>query len=161
MRSAIAFQLTLYVTNMTNRTMKLPEATDLGVLLERIGHVPKLREHHVWEATRCLGIHDLPKRFTVLIEADAMLDAAMLMVALSQPRRVVTGLRYTREHWRCDVQATALPSRRRPRSFTAEHADAAAATLSALISSHLKFHQKSGHETVFRSGKDWRLHHET
>ena len=110
--------------------MEILETADLTSLLERIEQAPALREHHVWEAARCLSV-DLrdprssssARRFAELIAAGAMLDAVMLLMAISGPRRFVAEHEKRRRalvlhHSTCRRSR----SKRRSATFRAEHA---------------------------------------
>ena len=96
--------------------MEILDAADLASLLERIAQAPALREHHVWEAARCLSIEvrdrragSSTRRFAELTAADAMLDAVMMLTAMSKPRRFVTSIRNVEGRWLCTVQVAPTP----------------------------------------------------
>ena len=67
-----------------------------------------------------------------------MLDAALLLVALSNPKRSVACIRKVGGKWICVVQVASAGTPARIRKFKAEHIDLAAAVLTALLSSHLE-----------------------
>ena len=125
--------------------MEILDATDLASLLERIAQAPALREHHVWEAARCLAIEvrdrragSSTRRFAELTAADAMLDAVMVLTTMSQPRRFVTSIRNIEGRWLCTVQVAPIPKQKAIRTFRAEHADLPAAILMPFLLSFLK-----------------------
>ncbi|MET2829454.1 hypothetical protein [Mesorhizobium shangrilense] len=120
--------------------MDNPNAPDLALLLDRVKHVGKLLEHQLWQAALDLSLDKSSRpgrRFAGLVEAGAMLDATLLLVMLSEPRRSVTDIRKAGDTWACSIQVTGACPPARARKFKAEHADLPAAVLAALLSSHL------------------------
>ncbi|WP_244571315.1 hypothetical protein [Mesorhizobium carmichaelinearum] len=112
-----------------------PNSADLAGLLDRLPHVGRLLEHQLWEAARALSLDRLSRqgrRFAGLMEAGAMLDAVLLLVALSKPERSVSAISRAGERWFCSIQTTGAGAAK------ADHIDLAAALLSALLSSHLE-----------------------
>jgi hypothetical protein len=133
--------------------METPDKTDLANLAERIAHARILRDHHLWEAVRCLSIDirrsDRPARqMAELVAAGAMLDAAMLLVCLPESRRSVATIRNVEGRWSCTVQAPAAPKRKSGKTFTAEHCDLPAAILAAFITSHLQSRRGSARKAA-------------
>jgi hypothetical protein len=128
--------------------------TDLTSLLERIAQALVLREHHVWEAARCLSI-DLrdrrasssTRRFDELIAAGAMLDAVMMLTAMLEPQRFVTSIRNVEGRWLCTVRVEPVPTQKAVGTFRAEHADLPAAILTSFLLSFLKSRRGSGRGT--------------
>lgn len=123
-------------------TPDLPNAPDLAVLLDRVTHVGRLLEHQLWEAALDLSLDKSSRRgrrFAGLVEAGAMLDATLLLVALSKPERSVTCIRKADEKWICIVQVIPTGTPAKVRKFKAEHMDLSAAVLAALLTSHLEW----------------------
>jgi len=117
--------------------MEILEA-DLASLLERIEQTPVLREHHVWEAARCLSIdvrdrRSSTRRFAELIAAGAVLDAVMALIAVTEPQRVVSGIRNVEGRWLCTLQVAPTRTQRAVRTYRAEHQDLPAALLMSLL----------------------------
>ncbi|CCV16190.1 hypothetical protein MESS4_830410 [Mesorhizobium sp. STM 4661] len=118
--------------------METPHLADLSSLLERLTHTRKLLDHQLWEAARSLSIdRSSPegRRFACLVDAGATLDAAMLLVAVSN--RSVASLGNTGGHWTCTLQPTAPLAGAATKRFRMEHADLSAAVLASLIASLL------------------------
>ena len=120
--------------------MDNPNADDLALLLDRVKHVGKLLEHQLWQAALDLSLDKASRpgrRFAGLVEAGAFIDASLLLVMLSEPRRSVTDIRKAGDAWICTIQDTGAGPPARARKFKAQHADLPAAVLAALLSSHL------------------------
>jgi hypothetical protein len=116
-------------------------APDLTGLFDRIKHAGRLLEHQLWEAALGLSLDKSSRqgrRFAGLIEAGAMLDAATLLVARSEPERSVACIRKVDENWICIIHLTPAGTPAKVRKFKAEHLDLPAAVLSALLASHLE-----------------------
>ena len=125
--------------------MEILEA-DLAILVERIGQTPVLREHHVWEAARCLSIdlrdrRSSTRRFAELIAAGALLDAVMLLIALTEPQRLVSGIRNVDGRWLCTLQVAPMPTQRPVSASRAAHQDLPAALLTSLLLSFRQDHR--------------------
>ncbi len=119
----------------------LPNALDLPVLLDRVTHVSKLVEHLLWQAALDLALDKSSRpgrRFAALVEAGAMLDATLLLVMQSEPKRSVTDIRRAGNAWVCSVQIAGAGTLAKARKFKAKHVDLPAAVLAALLSSHLE-----------------------
>lgn len=118
--------------------METSHLADLSSLLERLTHARRLLDHQLWEAARSLSIDKSSpegRRFACLVDADATLDAAMLLVAVSS--RSVVSLGNTGGHWTCTVQPTTPLAGAATKRFRMEHADLPAAVLASLIASLL------------------------
>jgi hypothetical protein len=75
--------------------MDNPNTNDLAGLLDRLPHVGRLLEHQLWEAARALSLDRSSRqgrRFAGLVEAGAILDAVLLLVAFSKPERAVSSI---------------------------------------------------------------------
>lgn len=115
-------------------------APDLAILDGRIAQARILREHHVWEAAKALTL-DQPKpgtepasqRFAALMEADALVDAVLLMVELAKPRRSIGSISHGGKCWACTLRCERDGA---DHSFEAKHADLAAALLGSLLRSY-------------------------
>lgn len=97
--------------------MDNPNAPDLALLLDRVKHVGKLLEHQLWQAALDLSLDKSSRpgrRFAGLVEAGAMLDATLLLVMLSEPRRSVTDIRKAGDAWACSIQVTGQARRPGP-----------------------------------------------
>ena len=84
-----------------------PDSTDLAGLLDRLPHVGRLLEHQLWEASRALSLDRScrqGRRFAGLMEAGAMIDAVLLLVAVSKPERSVSAISKIDERWFCAIQ---------------------------------------------------------
>ena len=99
--------------------MNLLSENELAALAERIANTRVLREHHVWEAVRCLSIDvrdhrsDGPWQFVELMEADALLDAVVHRTTLSEQKCSVTSIGNAGERWIAPSSAC-RPSAGRP-----------------------------------------------
>ena len=119
--------------------METSHPTDLSSLLDRLTHARRLLEHQLWEAACSLAMDRSSatgRRFAGLVEAGAMLDATLLLVAMSSPGRFVSNVTNTGTGWICTVRPTA-PLAGAVKRFSTEHADLPAAVLTSLISSLL------------------------
>ncbi|PWK72589.1 hypothetical protein [Aminobacter sp. AP02] len=116
---------------------------NIPALAERVADIRILREHHVWAAADILGLDELDDRsrrkFRTLMEADALVDAVLLLAANAEPPRSIETIRNHAGRWVCSTRH-AFPGG--SRSSTAEHADLAAAVLAALL---VSFQQPSAH----------------
>ena len=114
--------------------MDTPDAADLSSLLGRLEHTRRLLEHQLWQAALSLSLDRAStagRRFASLVEAGAMLDATLLLVALSGC--TVSNLVKTGEGWSCTIRSTAHAA---TKNVTSSHADLPAAVLASLISSY-------------------------
>ncbi len=109
---------------------------DPAVFAGRLGAVGMLREHHVWQAVktflpdRC----DIPagsrRRFDRLMDADALVDAVLVLMASAVPPRSVESVTRDAGHWTCIVRVGSAPG---VCVFSASHIDLAAAMFSAFL----------------------------
>jgi hypothetical protein len=113
---------------------------DLDVLSDRILKARILREHHLWDAAKALslcrhgGDRDWSdRRFAALMEADALVDATLLLAAQARPPRSLAGIRPDQTAWVCTMLYECGGG---DRCFEARHADLAAALLGALLQSY-------------------------
>lgn len=109
-------------------------------LADRIAAARILREHHVWAAADSFpAIQDrlspTRQRFRLLMEAGALLDAVTLLARTAKPPRAIESLAQQDGRWQCTMRAGS--TRRR---YKGEHADLAAAVLTALL---MTFPQRS------------------
>jgi len=112
---------------------------NIAALADRVADIRILREHHVWAAADLFGPDGLDDRsrqtrrkFRALMEADALLDAVLLLATNAEPPRSVENISSRAGHWQCCMRhATAGGSH----TCTAEHADLAAAVLASLLAS--------------------------
>ncbi|WP_395450564.1 hypothetical protein ACHMW7_12630 [Aminobacter sp. UC22_36] len=109
---------------------------NIPALADRVADIRILREHHVWAAADIFDFDDLDDRsrrkFRALMEADALLDAVLLLAASAEPPRSVESISNHAGHWQCRMR---YASARCSRSCKSEHADLAAAVLAALLAS--------------------------
>ena len=142
--------------------MYTSDENELGALAERIAHARILREHHVWEAVRGLSIDvrggrcDGPWRFVELMEADAMLDAVMLLTTLPEEGRSIASIRNAGGRWTCTVRCPPGAGRKTAGTARAEHADLAAAILTSFILSHVRPGRGSGRQAPSHRDNNWR-----
>jgi hypothetical protein len=142
--------------------MHTPDKNELDALAERITHARILREHHVWEAVRGLSIDvragrcDGPWRFVELMEADAMLDAVMLLTTLPEEGRSIASIRNAGGRWTCTVRSPPGAGRKTAGMARAEHTDLAAAILTSFILSHARPGRGSGRQISSRRDKNRR-----
>jgi len=116
--------------------MQIPDATELSSLLDRLIHTRRLLEHQLWAAARSLSLDrssTAGRCFAGLVETGAMLDATLLLVAMSG--RAVSSLVSTGSGWSCAIRSSAPAAT--AKNFTSRHADLPAAILASLISSFL------------------------
>ena len=109
---------------------------NIPALADRVADIRILREHHVWAAADIFDLDDLDdgsrRKFRALMEADALLDAVLLLAATAEPPRQVESISNHAGRWACSMlYATTGASR----CCTAKHADLAAAVLAALLAS--------------------------
>lgn len=109
-----------------------PETSN--ALVGRLAEIRVLREHHVWDAAEIVGLdrsgdRSQPRyrKFRVLMEADALVDAVLHLAATAIPPRLLQASAHG-ERWTCSTRV--VSSRR---SHKAEHADLAAAMLASLL----------------------------
>ncbi|GAA2842897.1 hypothetical protein EDC40_102526 [Aminobacter aminovorans] len=113
---------------------------NIAALVDRVADIRILREHHVWAAADLLGLDGLDdersrrtrRKFRELMEADALIDALLLLAASAEPSRSVENISNHAGHWVCSMRYTTAGT---SRSCTAEHADLAAAVLASLLAS--------------------------
>src|SRR5262245_42680212 len=144
--------------------METPDPDDLGILLERLTHARRLLEHQLWAAARSLCIDrssSAGRRFAGLVEADATLDAAMFLVAMSIPGPSVSSVSKIGNRWICTVQPTAVLNGAATKRFSMEHADLPAAVLATLISSLLNADDSPPAKGLFKPAKGDCIHHDT
>jgi hypothetical protein len=117
-----------------------PFQFDLDVLRDRILKARILREHHVWEAAKALSTcrhgperNRSDRRFAALMEADALVDATLLLAAQARPPRSLAGICPDQAAWICTMRCECGGG---ARCFEARHADLAAALLGALLQSY-------------------------
>lgn len=109
---------------------------NIAALADRVADIRILREHHVWAAAELFGFDELDatsrRKFRALMEADALLDAVLLLAASARPSRSVENISNKRGHWVCSMRCGTAGNRR---TATAEHTDLAAAVLASLLAS--------------------------
>jgi hypothetical protein len=113
---------------------------DLDSLSDRILKASILREHHLWDAAKALSLcphggdrDRSDRRFATLMEADALVDATLLLAAQARPPRSLAGVRPDQMAWVCTMRCECGG---RGRCSEARHADLAAALLGALLQSY-------------------------
>lgn len=112
----------------------------LQMFYSRLARLRILREHHLWESVRLLflDLSDAPagarRRLDVLFSSDAMLDAVMLLAALSAPRRYVNRIDSQHRFRSCSIRVQAQAGA----AFRSAHQDLAAAVHGSLILSYLQ-----------------------
>jgi len=113
---------------------------DLDPLIDRILKARILREHHVWEAAKALSPcctgqdrDRTDRRFAALMEADALVDATLLLTAQARPRRSLACICPDQTAWICTMRCEGGGGGQHVR---VRHADLAAALLGALLQSH-------------------------
>lgn len=111
--------------------------SDPARFARRLGAVGVLREHHVWQAVKTFlpdDRSDAPagprRRFARLMEADALVDAVLLLMASVAPSRFVEAVTRDVGLWTCRVRVG--PAAGAP-VFSASHTDLAAAMLAAFL----------------------------
>jgi hypothetical protein len=84
---------------------------DLDVLSDRILKARILREHHLWDAAKALSLcrhgqepDRSDRRFAALMEADALVDATLLLAAQARPPRSLAGIRPDQTAWVCTMR---------------------------------------------------------
>jgi hypothetical protein len=114
----------------------VPETLDADALVARLATVPRLREHHLWEALRILpslgkAREDIGFRraFRMLMERDDLDGACRALIAAACPARRLDRLQALDGVWvaRVVLQEDA------PRRAVAVHGDRLAAVLAALV----------------------------
>lgn len=111
--------------------MKLEQ---FATLADRLADIRILREHHVWHAAAILDLETfgdrespLRRRFQSLMDADALLDAVLLLAEACDPPRSIDAIRHQGEHWICAMRGPAACASK------ARHADLAAAVLISFL----------------------------
>jgi hypothetical protein len=167
-RDALSGEVAALPGTLRQPIMEAPDPADLSSLLERLTHGRKLLEHQLWEAARRLSIDrssPAGRRFARLVEAGAMLDAAMLLVTMSSPGpspgRFVSSVGNTGSRWTCTVRPTAALPGARTKRFRMEHADLPAAVLASLISSLLDADENPQAKGSPNPQKRKRKHHDS
>lgn len=112
---------------------------NIAALADRVADIRILREHHVWAAADILGFDDPDDRslqsrrkFRALMEADALLDAVLLLAASAEPPRSIESIRNHAGHWVCSMRYATTDG---SRACKGEHADLAASVLASLLMS--------------------------
>src|SRR5262245_40817670 len=84
------------------------KSRELVLLADRIAQCRVLREHHVWGAVNALwpdgwreAFGQSRRAFSALIEADAMVDSVLLIVAKATPYRAVEAMTNANGFWTC------------------------------------------------------------
>lgn len=125
-------------------------------LVDRIAAARILREHHVWAAAESFAavqdrMSPTCRRFRLLMEADALLDAVTLLAESAEPPRTIQTLTRHNGLWHCAMRA-GLSRRQR----TADHADVAAAVLMTLLRTLPRPPRRGparGHASVFQPNR--------
>ena len=129
--------------------MREGDRSNLCVLIERIACLGRLPEHLLWEAAKAMAIDRSSspgRRFAHLVEAGAMLDAAILLVGTIEPSRSIASIAIRGKTWICTIDGGQTSGRKTTRMHRAAHADLAAAVLMALLSSRLE-----GQRTTYKA----------
>ncbi|MBE1207794.1 hypothetical protein [Aminobacter carboxidus] len=109
---------------------------NIAALADRIAEIRILREHHLWAAAGIFGLDDLDgtkrRKFRALMDADALLDAVLLLAASAGPPRQVENIGNHAGRWLCSMRYASTGG---SRTCAARHADLAAAVLAALLAS--------------------------
>ncbi len=110
--------------------------SDPALFADRLGGVAMLREHHVWQAVKTF----LPdrseastgsrRRFDRLMDADALVDAVLVLMASTVPPRSVESVTRDDGRWTCRVRIG--PAAGAP-VFSAGQIDLAAAMFAAFL----------------------------
>lgn len=109
---------------------------DPVIFADRLGAVAMLREYHVWQAVKTFlpDRSEVPagarRRFARLMDADALVDAVLVLMASAVPPRSVESVTRDARRWTCIVrvgQASGAPV------FSASHIDLAAAMFTAFL----------------------------
>ncbi|WP_269930592.1 hypothetical protein [Aminobacter sp. HY435] len=112
---------------------------NIPALAERLADIRILREHHVWAAAEIFGLDGLDepsrqtlRKFRVLMEADALVEAVLLLAATATPPRSVERINARSGRWVCSMH---YAEGNTSRTCSAAHADLAAAVLASLLAS--------------------------
>lgn len=116
----------------------MDEDSKLDALIERIACLGRLPEHLLWEAAKAMALERSSspgRRFAHLVEAGAMLDAAILLVGAAKPVRAIASIAMRGRTCICIVETQETTGGKTRRICQAAHVDLAAAVLMALLSS--------------------------
>jgi hypothetical protein len=101
----------------------------------RLGGVRALREHHVWQAAKSFwpdgsvdARADSRRRFARLMDADALVDAVLTLVAAAVPTRKIEAVTQDAGLWTCRMRIGSASS-----AVSVTHPDLAAAMLAAFL----------------------------
>ena len=127
------------------------EDSNLSILIERITCLGRLPEHLLWEAAKAMALERSSspgRRFAHLVEAGAMLDAAILLVGAAKPDHAIASIAIRDRNWTCIIESQPMAGGKTTggktrRIYQAAHVDLAAAVLMALLSSCLDRPQPS------------------
>ena len=137
------------------------EDSNLSILIERIACLGRLPEHLLWEAAKAMALDRSSspgRRFAHLVEAGAMLDAAILLVGAAKPDRAIASIAIRGRNWICIVESQPATSDKTRRVCQAAHVDLAAAVLMALLSSCLDRPQPAGSAGLPRTQREFEHH---
>ena len=137
------------------------EDSNLSILIERIACLGRLPEHLLWEAAMAMALERASspgRRFAHLVEAGAMLDAAILLVGAAKPGRVIASIAMRGRNWICIVESQPVTGGKTRRICQAAHVDMAAAILMALLSSLLDRPKAADSASLPRTQREFEHH---
>lgn len=110
------------------------ESLEFAVFLHRIGAARVLREHQFWDAVRMIRDEarhgETGEQLQELVDELALVDAVLHLGRVMQPPVRIEVIRKLEGGWSCQVTVDGYPRR-----FCGQHADLAAALLTALVRS--------------------------
>lgn len=110
-----------------------------------IGKARRLHEHHVWMCARLIAgetryhAHPLRRRLFTLVNAEALIEATLLIAARATPPISVDSIRRSDGAWMARVNYRQCGKRRE----TARHVDLAAALMLACLQAHRRARRQS------------------
>jgi len=142
------------------------EEDDISTLIERIACLGRLQEHLLWEAAKAMALDRRSppgRRFAHMVEAGAMLDAAILLVGAAKPGRAIASIAIRGRNWTCIIESRPTTGGKTTGGKTgricqAAHVDLAAAVLMALLSSLLDRPQPSDSAVLPRTQREFEHH---
>ena len=112
---------------------------DAAQLHALISNAPRLREHHLWLCAKIFGAealeHGRPlrRRLVELVEAEALIEAALLLASEASPGTSLESVRRSDPSWTCRMSCERGGKNQHK---VGRHADLAAAVMIACLQAH-------------------------
>lgn len=134
-----------------------PDKTILRQLIARLAEVRVLHEHLLWEAAKAVwpnnwaeSCNPSKRTFSNLMQANALVDATLLLVATVHPHHLIEAMDKEGEWWVCRMRVGSLAQ---SRLVSARHPDLAAVILETLLLAEVPIERQTERRSEFRSRK--------